>query len=62
LPTIRIPLRQSDHDASLDLQALIDQVYENGSYGYDVDYTKPPVPPLGDNQANWAKDWLPSRL
>jgi hypothetical protein len=54
LPVISIPLRKSDPDARLDLQALIDQVYENGSYGYDVDYTKPTVPPLSDADKAFA--------
>lgn len=56
LPAIRVPLRRTDPDAVLDLQALIDQVYENGSYGYDVDYARPPRPPLPDAEAAWARD------
>jgi hypothetical protein len=58
LPAIRVPLRRTDPDAVLDLQALIDQVYENGSYGYDVDYTRPPRPPLPDAEAAWARERL----
>jgi hypothetical protein len=58
LPGIRIPLRRTDPDAALHLQALIDQVYENGSYGYDVDYTQPPRPPLGQPDARWAEEKL----
>ena len=56
LPGIRIPLRTTDPDAVLDLQALIDQVYENGSYGYDVDYTQPPRPPLPQPENGWAEE------
>ncbi len=62
LPIVRIPLRRTDTDAALDLQVVFDQVYENGSYGYDVDYTKPPVPPLNDSDNAWASDWLSTRL
>jgi hypothetical protein len=58
LPAIRVPLRRTDPDAVLDLQALIDQVYENGSYGYDVDYSRLPRPPLPDAEAAWARDLL----
>jgi hypothetical protein len=58
LPAIRIPLRPTDPDAVLDLQALIDQVYENGSYGYDVDYARPPVPALPPAEAAWAQERL----
>ena len=61
LPAIRVPLRATDPDAVLDLQALIEQIYENGSYGYDVDYTVPPVPPLPEADAKWAKQRLSTR-
>jgi hypothetical protein len=32
LPKIKIPLREQDKDAQLDLQSLIDQTYLNGAY------------------------------
>lgn len=58
LPAIKVPLRRTDADVRLDLQALIDQVYLNGSYGYDVDYTRPPVPPLEPADEAWAREIL----
>ena len=57
LPTIRIPLREQDNDAHLDLQALIDQVYANGAYD-SLDYKKPAAPPLEGAEANWADELL----
>ena len=57
LPALRIPLRESDADATLNLQSLIDQCYENG--GYDtIDYHQPPIPPLDPAGAAWAEKWL----
>ncbi len=53
LPAIRIPLREADEDAPLDLQALIAHAYDNGAYD-DIDYTKEPQPPLEANDARWA--------
>lgn len=53
LPTIRIPLRPGDRDAVLNLQSLIDAVYENGGYD-DTDYRSDPVPPLSVEDADWA--------
>jgi hypothetical protein len=38
LPVIRIPLRATDADVPLDLQALIDQCDRNGGYDEDIDY------------------------
>ena len=46
LPSIRVPLRSTDPDAILDLQALIDKAYVHGAYDVDTDYRVPPVPPL----------------
>jgi len=54
LPAIRVPLRHGDPDAALDLQALIDQCYERGRYASVIDYTKPPHPPLPEEEADWA--------
>ena len=61
LPVIEVPLRDTDNDAPLDLQLLLDQIYENGSYGYVVDYSKPPDPPLNETESTWAAQWLATR-
>jgi hypothetical protein len=53
LPTIRIPLRPTDQDARLNLQALIQKCYENGNYD-DIDYHNEPRPALSDVDAPWA--------
>jgi hypothetical protein len=57
LPAIRVPLRETDQDVPLDLQALIAQVYRHGRYD-DIDYTVPPVPPLEPEDAAWADELL----
>ena len=53
LPTIPIPLRTTDNDATLDLQAVLHQAYVNGRYD-DVDYSKPAIPPLAPADTEWA--------
>ncbi len=53
LPTIGVPLRQTDSVAPLNLQALIEQCYENGRYD-DLDYSREPEPPLDPEDAVWA--------
>ncbi len=54
LPRIKIPLRQTDPEAVLDLQSLIDRVYRNGAYHIEIDYRKPPLPSLSADDAAWA--------
>ena len=57
LPVIPIPLRQTDADVPLDLQALIDLCYEHGRYD-DTDYRAEPQPPLDPADAEWADQLL----
>ena len=51
---IRIPLRQTDADVPLDLQALIEECYRNGHYEDDINYQVDPYPPLDPEDARWA--------
>ena len=57
LPTIRVPLRETDPDVPLNLQALIDRCYHNGRYD-DIDYRTEPNPPLVPEDAAWAAELL----
>jgi hypothetical protein len=58
LPVIRLPLRSTDPDIPLDLQAVLDQCYRNGGYDEDIDYGVEPDPPLGVEDARWADTLL----
>ena len=58
LPTIRLPLRATDPDVPLDLQAVIDQCYRNGGYDEDIDYTMEADPPLDVEDTRWVDTLL----
>lgn len=58
LPSIRIPLRESDADVFLDLQQVIELAYLNGGYGRHLNYAIDPVPELPADQAEWADQLL----
>jgi len=60
LPAIPIPLREGDSDVPLDLQRLIDLVYEQADYADDLDYSVDPEPPLHKADAQWADELLRS--
>jgi hypothetical protein len=60
LPCIKVPLRPDDADAPLDLQSLIEQCYADGGYD-DIDYGRPPEPPLAPAEARWAAQLLRRR-
>ncbi|MHC5734803.1 DUF4058 family protein [Nostoc sp.] len=54
IPSFPIPLRSGDREPVIDLQTLLNEVYD--IYGYDlvVDYSQQPVPALSESDATWA--------
>ena len=54
LPTIPIPLRDSDPDVRVDLQAVLHRVYDAARYGNYI-YEGAPYPALGAADADWAR-------
>ena len=60
LPTVPIPLREPDGDAEINLQEVLNRVYD--AYGYeDFVYAGSPDPSLTPDDAAWAKSWYRSR-
>lgn len=55
LPEIPIPLRYGDSDAVLDLQPLLNTLYDAAGYGYYI-YGGTPSPPLHPEDAAWAEE------
>jgi Protein of unknown function (DUF4058) len=60
LPVIPIPVRAPDPDARLDLQAVLDRIYDDAGYA-DYVYDGAPRPRLDDEDAEWARQFLPQR-
>jgi hypothetical protein len=59
LPVIPIPLRAPHADASLDLQALLDRVYDEAGYEYYVYDGSPPK--WTQEEETWARSFVPAR-
>jgi len=60
LPVIPIPLRETDRDAPLDLQAILDHCYSSAAYD-DIDYSVDPDPALEPDDAAWAAALLKAK-
>jgi len=60
IPLIAIPLNAGDPIVELDLKPCLERAYEEGSYGDEIEYGKPPTPPLSRIDAAWAKKLLAS--
>lgn len=58
LPRMRIPLAGDDPDVVLDVQAVLAQTYELGSYRDRIDYASPCVPPLSPEDQAWADELI----
>ena len=60
LPSIPIPLRSPHVDARLDLQELLNRVYDEPAYEYYI-YEGTPQPPLSPDDVSWAQPFVPQR-
>ncbi len=61
LPRFRVPLADGDPDLVVELQALFDRCYNEGSYARQVDYRRAPPGALTPADAAWLDEWLRSR-
>jgi hypothetical protein len=59
MPTIPIPLRSADKNATLDLQACLHLVYDRSIYDIDI-YLGEPDPALSIPDAEWARQFVPA--
>jgi hypothetical protein len=60
LPVMGIPLRSADADAQLDLQQVLDRIYDAAGYE-DYIYQNEPQPRLTPDDAAWAQQYLPAQ-
>lgn len=57
LPRLRLPLAGNE-TVVVDLQEVLERVYNDGKYDGLVDYSQPPVPPLAPADAIWANELI----
>jgi hypothetical protein len=57
LPAIPLPLRDHDGEARLDLQQVLNRVFDGAGYDYYI-YENAPEPPLTPEQAGWASQFV----
>ncbi|MEM9164706.1 MAG: DUF4058 family protein, partial [Cyanobacteria bacterium P01_F01_bin.4] len=62
LPTIAIPLATNDADCTLELQSMLNQVYQRGRYHLAINYSQPCDPPLDQQDAAWAREMIDAKL
>jgi hypothetical protein len=60
-PPIPVPLARPDPDIPLDLQPMVEAIYQRSRYERSIDYTQPPTPPLAPEEAEWLAGQLRAR-
>jgi hypothetical protein len=55
IPPIPIPLLPGDVEPELDLGSILHALYDRARFDLRLDYGKPPIPPLGEGDAEWAR-------
>ncbi|WP_293347436.1 MULTISPECIES: DUF4058 family protein [unclassified Microcoleus] len=58
IPCFPLPLRAGDVEPIVDLQALLNIVYDRAAYDFTLDYTAQLVPALSESDAVWADSLL----
>jgi hypothetical protein len=61
LPPIQVPLANPDPAILLNLQPMLEAVYERSRYEQSIDYTRPLSPPLGPEESAWLEKRLRGR-
>jgi hypothetical protein len=56
LPAVPVPLKETDADIPLSLQNCLNRVYDLGRHAAEINYNAPPIPPLSEPDATWARD------
>lgn len=58
IPNFSISLRLGELEPTLDLQILVDQVYQRGRYDLAIDYSQPTQPRLNSEDEIWASSLI----
>ncbi|OCR00603.1 hypothetical protein BCD67_11520 [Oscillatoriales cyanobacterium USR001] len=61
LPVFPLPLRLDDVEPMIDLQSLLNEIYDIAAYDLKIDYNREVVPPLSETDAAWVDAWLRDR-
>lgn len=56
LPRVRVPLVEPDADVVMDVQAAVEQIYQEGGYALMLRYQEPCEPPLSAEDQQWANE------
>ncbi|MEM7714930.1 MAG: DUF4058 family protein, partial [Cyanobacteria bacterium P01_A01_bin.68] len=54
IPQFLLPLKSEDNEPLIDLQSLVEQIYEQAGFDLAIDYSIEPVPALNSEDKIWV--------
>lgn len=60
IPRFPVPLKPSDEEPVVDLEAILNQVYTEAALALAIAYDQPPVPPLREEDQRWLQTLISS--
>ncbi|NEQ09409.1 MULTISPECIES: DUF4058 family protein [unclassified Moorena] len=61
IPSFPLPLKSGDTEPLVDLQLLLNNIYDQASYDLLIDYNQEPLPQLSEEDRVWVNTWLTER-
>lgn len=58
LPVFLMPLKAQDSEPTIDLQALLTDIYQRSDYDLKLDYRQDPIPPFSEESTAWLDNLL----
>lgn len=62
IPDSPVPLRAGEPEPVVAVNQILHELYDRAGYDLAIDYSRPPVPPLSDDDAAWAASLLAQAL
>ena len=59
IPVFPLPLRKDEEEPPVKLGEILHALYERARFDLRLDYSRPPVPPLSEEDAAWANELSP---
>ncbi len=58
IPAFALPLQPDDNEPIVELNQIVHELYGRARFDLRIDYSQPPIPPLSEANAEWARELL----
>ena len=58
IPVFTLPLLPNDEEPEVELGRILHALYERARYDLSLDYAQPPVPPIHEDDVEWARELI----